>query len=57
MNEVENAEEREALWELIGAINWIVEAWSKRELADAVRNASELAEAIAIKFPLEEFKP
>ncbi|PWT72133.1 MAG: hypothetical protein C5B60_09905 [Chloroflexi bacterium] len=45
--------ERSALWELIGAINWIVENWDTGELAIAVNYARKTAEAIAEAYPLE----
>jgi hypothetical protein len=54
-------EERHALWELIGAINWISEDWESGDLAAAVRHATELAVVIAAKFPQEpvavDFEP
>lgn len=45
--------EREALWELIGAINWISEAWTEGDLAGAVNYARKLADAIAEQYPAD----
>jgi hypothetical protein len=49
--------ERHAIWELIGAIDWIKNAWESGDLAAAVRHASELASNIAQRFPDENEKP
>jgi uncharacterized membrane protein len=49
----ERADERSAIHELIWAIQWIVEVWDNKELAQAVNYARQTADAIAEKYPLE----